>query len=31
MENLAASQNAKTVVYPADLAETARNMLKTGA
>ena len=29
MENLAASQNAKTVVYPADLAETARNMLKT--
>ncbi len=31
MEGLAASPNAKTVVYPADLAETARNLLKTKA
>lgn len=28
MEKLAKSANAKTVIYPADLAETARNMLK---
>lgn len=29
MEGLAASPNAKTVVYPADLAETARKLLNT--
>jgi regulator of protease activity HflC (stomatin/prohibitin superfamily) len=31
MEKLAKSANAKTVIYPADLAETARNLLKAKA